>query len=142
MLSVAKHLVLRPFAALRVTQQNTMNLDDLDHFKKIDSQNMLAEIDGLPDQLKSAWELGRTQPLPDVKEVQRVVIAGMGGSAIGADLLASYCASLSPIPVSVHRDYGLPLFARRQETLVICSSHSGNTEETLDAFEEIGRAHV
>ena len=65
--------------------------------------------------------------------MRRVVIAGMGGSAIGADLLASYCASLAPIPVFVHRDYGLPLFARGAETLVICSSHSGNTEETLDA---------
>jgi glucose/mannose-6-phosphate isomerase len=64
----------------------------------------------------------------------------MGGSAIGADLLASYCASLSPLPVSVHRDYGLPLFARGAETLVICSSHSGNTEETLDAFDAARKA--
>jgi glucose/mannose-6-phosphate isomerase len=64
-----------------------------------------------------------------------VVIAGMGGSAIGAALLASYCTPLAPIPVFVHRDYGLPLFARGPQTLVICSSHSGNTEETLDAFE-------
>jgi len=64
----------------------------------------------------------------------------MGGSAIGADLLASYCASLAPIPVSVHRDYGLPLFARGENTLVICSSHSGNTEETLDAFEAARKA--
>jgi len=64
----------------------------------------------------------------------------MGGSAIGADLLASYCASLSPIPVSVHRDYSLPLFVRGAETLVICSSHSGNTEETLDAFEAARKA--
>jgi len=68
------------------------------------------------------------------------VIAGMGGSAIGADLLTSYSASLSPIPVSVRRDYGLPLFARGAETLVICSSYSGNTEETLDAFEAARKA--
>jgi glucose/mannose-6-phosphate isomerase len=40
-----------------------------------------------------------------------------------------------PVPIFVHRDYGLPAFAKGQETLVICSSHSGNTEETLDAFE-------
>jgi glucose/mannose-6-phosphate isomerase len=73
--------------------------------------------------------------LPEWKDFRQVVIAGMGGSAIGADLLASYCASLTPIPVFVQRDYGLPLFARGAETLVICSSHSGNTEETLDAFE-------
>jgi glucose/mannose-6-phosphate isomerase len=59
----------------------------------------------------------------------------MGGSAIGADLLATYCASLAPLPVFVHRDYGLPRFAHGAETFVICSSHSGNTEETLDAFD-------
>jgi glucose/mannose-6-phosphate isomerase len=112
-----------------------MNLDDLEYFKKNDKLNMLGEIDNLPNQLASAYQLGMQYDLPDWKEVKQVVIAGMGGSAIGADLLASYCAPLAPIPVFVHRDYGLPFFARGAETLVICSSHSGNTEETLDAFE-------
>lgn len=117
-----------------------MNLDDLDYFKKLDSLNMLGEIDNLPDQLASAYQLGMKHDLPDWKNFRQVVIAGMGGSAIGADLLASYCASLSLLPVSVHRDYSLPLFARGQDTLVVCSSHSGNTEETLDAFEAARKA--
>ncbi|HKI52596.1 MAG TPA: bifunctional phosphoglucose/phosphomannose isomerase [Anaerolineales bacterium] len=117
-----------------------MNLDDLDRFKQLDTQNMLGEIDNLPDQLGYAYQLGLKHDLPDWTDFKQVVIAGMGGSAIGADLLASYSASLAPIPVSVHRDYGLPLFARGQETLVICSSHSGNTEETLDAFEATRKA--
>ena len=112
-----------------------MNLDDLDYFKTLDSLNMLGEIDNLPDQLAFAYELGLKHDLPAWQGFRQVVIAGMGGSAIGADLLAVYCASLAPIPVFVHRDYGLPLFARGEETLVICSSHSGDTEETLDAFE-------
>ena len=71
---------------------------------------------------------------------KQVVMAGMGGSAIGADLLAAYCASLCLLPVSVHRNYDLPLFARGAGTLVICSSHSGNTEETLSAFEAARKA--
>jgi len=112
-----------------------MNLDDLDRFKQLDTLNMLGEIDNLPDQLGHAYELGMKQSLPDWKGFRQVVIAGMGGSAIGADLLAAYVAPLASLPVFVHRDYGLPLFARGEETLVICSSHSGNTEETLDAFE-------
>jgi glucose/mannose-6-phosphate isomerase len=112
-----------------------MNLDDLDYFKKLDTLDMLGEIDNLPDQLDSAYQLGLKRELPEWKDVKQVVIAGMGGSAIGADLIATYCAPLAPIPVFVQRDYGLPLFARGAETLVICSSHSGNTEETLDAFE-------
>lgn len=112
-----------------------MNLDDLDRFKKLDTLDMLGEIDRLPDQLGNAYEQGMKHDLPDWKGIRQVLIAGMGGSAIGADLLASYCAPLALIPVSVHRDYGLPMYARSTETLVICSSHSGNTEETLDAFE-------
>jgi glucose/mannose-6-phosphate isomerase len=117
-----------------------MNLDDLDRFKQLDALNMLGEIDNLPDQLGYAYQLGLKHHLPDWKDFKQVVIAGMGGSAIGADLLASYCASLAPIPVSVHRDYDLPLFARGAETLVICSSHSGNTEETLTSFETARKA--
>ncbi|HLF73967.1 MAG TPA: bifunctional phosphoglucose/phosphomannose isomerase [Anaerolineales bacterium] len=117
-----------------------MNLDALDRFRELDTLDMLAEIDNLPDQLANAYRLGLKHDLPDWKDFRQVVIAGMGGSAIGADLLASYCASLAPVPVSVHRDYGLPLFARGPETLVICSSHSGNTEETLEAFEAARKA--
>jgi glucose/mannose-6-phosphate isomerase len=117
-----------------------MNLDDLDRFKQLDTLNMLGEIDDLPDQLGFAYQLGLKHELPEWKDFKQVVIAGMGGSAIGADLIASYSTSLAPLPVFVHRDYGLPLFARGIETLVICSSHSGDTEETLDAFEAARKA--
>lgn len=111
-----------------------MNLDDLDRFKQLDTLNMLAEIDGLPDQLQNAWELGRQQPLPDLKDIRSIVISGMGGSAIGADLVSAAVFPSIRVPVIVHRDYGLPAFAQGKQTLVVCSSHSGNTEETLDSF--------
>ena len=119
-----------------------MNLDDLDYFKKLDTLNMLGEIDNLPDQLGFAYQLGLKHDLAEWTDprIRQVVIAGMGGSALGADLLASYCGPIAPIPVFVQRDYGLPLFARGAETLVICSSHSGDTEETLDAFEAARKA--
>jgi glucose/mannose-6-phosphate isomerase len=117
-----------------------MNLDDLDRFKQLDPQNMLGAIDNLPDQLGYAYQLGLKLELPDWKDFRQAVIAGMGGSAISGDLLAAYCASLSPIPVIVHRDYDLPLFASGPQTLVICVSHSGDTEETLSAFEAARRA--
>ncbi|HEX7621428.1 MAG TPA: bifunctional phosphoglucose/phosphomannose isomerase [Anaerolineales bacterium] len=111
-----------------------MNLDDLDFIHQHDPQNMLREIDNLPAQLEKAWELGQTQPLPDSTGLRQVIIPGMGGSAIGADLLAALIAPSCPIPVIVQRDYGLPAWAHGPETLVIASSHSGNTEETLEAF--------
>lgn len=113
-----------------------MNLDNLALYAKTDPQNMLAEIDGLPAQLEDAWQLGQAQPMPAVQNLSRILIAGMGGSAIGADLLEAYAAPLCPVPIAVHRDYGLPAWARGPETLVIASSHSGNTEETLSAFQQ------
>jgi glucose/mannose-6-phosphate isomerase len=113
-----------------------MNLDDFSHFKDLDLQDMLAHVDGLPGQLESAWDLGQRLPLPGWEGTQRVVIAGMGGSAIGADLVAAAVMDACPAPLIVHRDYGLPGFASGPGTLVVCSSHSGNTEETLDSFEK------
>jgi glucose/mannose-6-phosphate isomerase len=58
----------------------------------------------------------------------------MGGSAIGGDLVRSLAESEARVPVLVNRDYGLPAFVD-DRTLVIASSYSGNTEETLSAFE-------
>jgi len=112
-----------------------MDLNNHVDFVKIDKQNMLAEINGLPEQLKTAWEIGQGFPLPAWDGIDRVLVAGMGGSAIGASLLAAYIAPLCEVPVFVHRDYDLPAWAKRPSTLVIASSHSGNTEETLSAFE-------
>jgi glucose/mannose-6-phosphate isomerase len=112
-----------------------INLDEHLAFPKLDPQNMLAYIDGLPDQLHRAWLLGNQLPLPDWKGIQSVVVAGLGGSAIGADLLAAYAQPRAAVPIFVHRDYGLPAWARGPHTLVIASSHSGNTEETLSSFE-------
>ena len=112
-----------------------MDLDDYKSFGKLDPQNMLGEIDNLPRQLQSAWDFGQQQPLPDAKGLTHIIISGMGGSAIGADLLAAYIAPVCKLPVIVHRDYSLPAWAHSPHTLVIASSHSGCTEETLDAFD-------
>lgn len=112
-----------------------MNLDDVGTFKELDPQNMLSEIDGLPDQLAQAWELGGRLPLPDWQGIERVLITGMGGSAIGADLMAAYAGPLGTAPIIVQRNYDLPAWASEQGTLVIASSHSGNTEETLSSFD-------
>ncbi len=118
-----------------------MDLNESASFNKLDTLDMLGEIDRLPDQLRSAWDLGRKLPEPWGESepprgsIRQVVLSGMGGSSIGADLLMAYLASTCRIPLVVWRDYGLPAWARGPETLVIASSHSGNTEETLDAFE-------
>lgn len=114
-----------------------MNLNDPNSFRKLDLSDMLNQIDQLPQQLSQAWELGIGAPLPNWDGIQNIIIAGMGGSAIGADLVTAYIAGTCPVPVVVHRDYDLPAWANGPATLVITSSHSGNTEETLSVY---GRA--
>lgn len=113
-----------------------MNLDDLQAFSEIDRQRMIDHITGLPAQLQTAWDLGMKLQLPHIDGIEQVLIAGMGGSAIGADLLSAYVAPHCRVPVFVQRDYDLPAWAQGSKTLVIASSHSGNTEETLSAFSQ------
>jgi glucose/mannose-6-phosphate isomerase len=117
-----------------------MDLNDYQSFPNLDPQDMLGQIDRLPNQLESAWELGAGLPLSPMEGIQQVLIAGMGGSAIGADLLAACVSPNCRAPILVHRDYGLPAWARGPRTLVVASSHSGNTEETLTTFDEAVRA--
>ena len=112
-----------------------MDLNEHQHFAQIDREDMLGHIMGLPLQLEKAWHLGKKQPLTGIQPVERIILAGMGGSAIGGDLLAYYAADQLEVPFIVHRDYDLPACASGAGTLVVASSHSGNTEEVLSAFE-------
>jgi glucose/mannose-6-phosphate isomerase len=112
-----------------------MNLDDTRAFAGLDTQNYLADIDGLPGQVEQAWALGQAQRLPaGYAEAGQVLIAGMGGSAIGGTLAQALVAPECRLPIQVLRDYSLPAYVG-PGTLVIASSHSGNTEETLAAAQ-------
>jgi glucose/mannose-6-phosphate isomerase len=112
-----------------------MNLDDPNSFAALDSTRLLSRIDALPAQLLQGWALGQSNNLPGRQKIRQVLVAGMGGSATAGDLLSTWMASSSPAPVWIHRDYELPAWAEGPETLVIASSASGDTEETLRAFE-------
>lgn len=78
---------------------------------------------------------------PSKKKYQHIIVAGMGGSHLAADLLKGYDPAL---PLTIHRDYGLPpIFAeKKKHTLLIASSYSGNTEETIDAFHQAGKQGI
>lgn len=107
--------------------------------QQIDRSGMINHILGLPRQIEEASSL--TLPTgDDLKGLRRIelnalVIAGMGGSAIGGDLLKAYLGDQLRFPAIVNRGYRLPGFAS-QRTLVLAASYSGNTEETIAAFEE------
>ncbi len=113
------------------------SLDDPRLFQKYDPEGMLARIHELPAQCQQAWQTAMDFDLPpDYAEIDRVVVLGMGGSAIGGDLVRILALSEARQPIIIHRDYGLPAFVD-DRTLVIASSYSGNTEETLSAFEQV-----
>ena len=112
-----------------------INLDDSTIYQKMDPEGMLVRLKELPMQCQQAWQAMMSFELPaNYKNVDKIIILGMGGSAIGGDLVKSLVLSEARIPVIVHRDYGLPAFVD-ERTLLIASSYSGNTEETLSGFE-------
>jgi glucose/mannose-6-phosphate isomerase len=112
----------------------TIDLDDLTELQELDREGMLGHVAALPRQCRDAWAATRKLQLPARHfRAERILIAGMGGSAIGGDLAAAVAVGKSPIPILVHREYDLPAHVDRQ-TLVIASSYSGNTEETVSAF--------
>ncbi len=113
-----------------------MNLDDLDYFSSTDKSNMLAHIDGLPDQLEAAWELGQRLTLPDLMGVRQVIICGVGGSVMGAALLMPYVASECRVGLTLCRDYELPSWARGPEVLALAVSHTGKHEEALSLLRQ------
>jgi glucose/mannose-6-phosphate isomerase len=115
---------------------NSFNLDDLKIYPKIDHSNMLAELVGLPDQLQRAWKMGFDHELPDCKNISSLIISGMGGSAIAAEILAAYVFEFCSIPIHVLREYQLPAWAIGKQVLIVASSHSGNTEEVLSVFHQ------
>src|SRR3989338_11254 len=96
----------------------------------VDSQNMLGVIKDFPKQCKEALALPKGLSVPG--EVKNIVVAGMGGSAVGGDLLRIYMHD-SKIPVYVSRDYKVPSFVD-SASLVFAVSYSGNTEETLSSY--------
>ncbi len=107
--------------------------------KRFDPTGMLSLIETFPAQVQEAVEIGKKADLGDLKkEAQKfnsLIFLGMGGSAIGGDLARAVFADELKIPMLVNREYHLPAFVG-EKTLVIASSYSGNTEETISALNE------
>ena len=103
----------------------------------VDRDAMQSAIAGLAGNLREGDVIGRavgeTMPMPEA-----VVITGMGGSAMGGELLRSLIAGLCPVPITRVRGFGIPRWAG-EKTLVVCVSYSGNTAETLSCAQ---RAHA
>ena len=104
-----------------------------------DRSNFIRFLKEFPDQIDASSRLAaRTQIQSAVKNVQHIVFAGMGGSAISGDLLSAFLSDQLTVPVSTVRGYELPGFVN-QDTLFIAISYSGNTEETLTVTQMAAR---
>ena len=104
--------------------------------KDIDTKNMFGSIWNFPDNIIEAMKIGSSIVLQNnFSKVEKVIVAGMGGSAIGGDVTGALIENELDIPFIVIRGYQLPNWVD-DRTLVICSSYSGDTEETLSAFDD------
>lgn len=112
------------------------NLDNVKEIERIDKQGMYGLIYDFPRQLVEGTHLGHIVDLNlENFAPENIILAGMGGSAIGGDLIRSYLVYELKIPFLVCRNYNLPKLVN-DKSLVFVSSYSGNTEETLSAYQE------
>ncbi|MBI4429578.1 MAG: bifunctional phosphoglucose/phosphomannose isomerase [Ignavibacteriales bacterium] len=110
-----------------------MTLEDI---KRSDPSGMYEWIRDFHRQVEDGVKIGKTAKVKlNVRGISNVVLTGLGGSAIGGDLLRSYLADEFPVPFIINRHYSLADFVDKN-SLVVVSSYSGNTEETIAAHRD------
>jgi glucose/mannose-6-phosphate isomerase len=107
-------------------------LDNLRRIKRIDRSNMLSFCVEAPKHYEKAAELAKSATV-SFKKPRAIIVAGMGGSAIGGELLKDWACNRIDVPIEICREYSLPTYAD-EDTLVFISSYSGETEETLSSL--------
>lgn len=110
-----------------------MNLQEM--ISKLDTADQFKVLNESYQQIEYAWNNEFDISLIDTSKIRNIILTGLGGSAIGGELLQNYLRAELNYPYTVNRNYELPLYAS-EETLVIASSYSGNTEETISALNE------
>ena len=114
-----------------------VDLDDPGIYPGLDRQGMLKHLEGLPQECLRAWEKGSKLVLPsEYRRVKQIVVLGMGGSAIGGDLIRNISQLEGRIPVFISRGISPPEFID-EDTLVVAVSYSGNTTETLTSLSKL-----
>ena len=114
-----------------------MNVDLKALHQQHDPGDMLGKVTAFPEQMARAWEIGGEFASGlAAGDYRHVIVCGMGGSAIGGDMIRSFFGSRLRAPLVSCRDYVAPGYVG-EGSLVIISSYSGNTGETLSAFDAI-----
>lgn len=110
-------------------------IDSKEQISKYDKSNMLGSIESLADQIKHAWEETQQIEFTSSAKINNIVMAGMGGSGLGADVISYLFKDELSIPLNVINSYTLPGHVD-ENTLVMLSSYSGNTEEILSCAKQ------
>lgn len=108
-------------------------LDEADVIAQYDKEDALGVMGSLPEQLQHDYP--EVPGLPEKAGIRAIVLAGMGGSAQPGEFIKTWLGDRLPVPFVIARDYTLPGFVGN-DTLVIVSSYSGNTEETIAVLAE------
>ncbi|HJM55445.1 MAG TPA: SIS domain-containing protein [Poseidonia sp.] len=121
-----------------IEPEQEKNLIDLAN--QLDSKNMLGYVKAFVEDLEGGFEAVNFEAFPWLEELQKVpwtgvLCLGMGGSAAGGEFLSTLAAHHGNRPIMVQRDYDLPAWFDAS-WLVLATSHSGNTEETVQATEK------
>lgn len=104
--------------------------------KEVPDRSILASIEALPNQVREGWRVASAARFPfRYFKATRVVVSGMGGSALGAHVMQSLYGDRLSVPLDIVSGYALPGHVG-PDTLVILSSYSGTTEETLACAAE------
>jgi len=112
-----------------------IDLDDVDILYRLDDAHAISNVLSYPEACLQAYKLKPTI-LPELTAPPRdIVIAGMGGSGMSGDIVATWLRDKVKIPITSVKDYVLPNYVS-ESTLVILVSYSGNTEETLSVFSQ------
>lgn len=112
------------------------NLDNINALKKLDGSNMYGSVEALSKQCNHAWEALKDFSVPQsYTKVNKVIMAGMGGSGLAARIIESVFGLNLKVPLIHIHDYDLPAWADEQ-TLVLCSAFSGETEEPVQIAKQ------
>lgn len=113
-----------------------IDLNSRKSIASLDKSNLLGSIEALDKQIEHAWAETRKIKFSATAKIENVVVAGMGGSALGADVIKNLFKKELQVPFEIVRDYSLPGYVN-EHSLVILSSYSGTTEETLACGAEV-----
>jgi glucose/mannose-6-phosphate isomerase len=111
-------------------------LDTIEEIKTLDAHNALGAIEEMGSQISQVWESVQNLAIPaDYAEATNIVVAGMGGSVLGTHVIQTLFKDQIKVPIIIAPDYEVPAFVN-SHTLVVASSYSGSTEETLAATKD------